>query len=872
MLNLVRGSMTAIALLSLSCLYLGAQNAGGLIYTDRNAYPGGVFHQGDPNETTLFQATTGRIYAAAVGPGNTLFTSDFNDFDVERHTGVEDMTVFTHTTYLRDVAFDKEGSLYFSQSSGAGADGRIYRMENGAAVLYRTVPLSQVHGFWSGYFNFAPNGDLYVSTGNRIGSHIYRFNGSAFTSIYYDPSGAICGFDFDDSGNIYYANWMNTIYKLTPGLVRTTALSNPARYFADVSVPKEISIGPEAGRVNAVAWSSTPDVAYAASSSGGFYRSHDLGETWMAANNGLTDPRLGEILVYPHSRSTLLACTPSGVFRSTDEGKNWNHELTIPKSILPPNLPLTLQYLESSPMAYDSVNNFVYAAPYGSGLYRSPDGGLTWSQVFGTGNMATDMVLSITASNAPGNTVYFTTPGQLHEIVAGGSANPLTTNITEDPVIVRFSPSDPDIVYVTAFNLSSSPIDAFLWKRTSPGGSFAKTTLTPPWMNWDWLYAMSVHPTNSDHVLVGSPAAYRSTNGGVNLNAFWCSSSPTCGVDYHDFEFNADGTEFFAAHDQGLYHFDSLTGTYRRTEKGMNTIQAYTMDVGPGGVIYLGTQDNGSYKWTSSSGWNTMGGGDCLSLVVDPTNDQHVFRRNNSSDIYRSTNGGSSWLSTALPMQYFRPNQLVYDQPTTTLYAGTRYKGIYKSTDDGATFNPANTGITTLKIASVGMAPGVSSRVYAGSFVDGIYKSTNSGGSWTKLTNFPEPGALVIRESPTGEIFAGTANGVFTSADGGTSWNAANNGLPAEKVVSQIMIDPLCSCRMYVGLGFYSSGHLYKGGVYESTNGGGTWNLISSSRGETLPVTAIKIDPTDRSQLLVATYGGSVMRLFRDISGGCPCP
>jgi len=156
---------------------------------------------------------------------NKLYVSDSNQFKlfaVDSTTGVAS-PVFTHTTYLRDIAFDPAGNLYFSEATGAGADGKIYQLNlaAGTATVFYNVLRSSVGGFWAGDFTFAPDGHLYISTGNVIGGRVYRVDdpagGSAPVSVYSIAAESVTGIAFDRNGQFYYSNWDGTaahIYQL----------------------------------------------------------------------------------------------------------------------------------------------------------------------------------------------------------------------------------------------------------------------------------------------------------------------------------------------------------------------------------------------------------------------------------------------------------------------------------------------------------------------------------------------------------------------------------------------------------------------------------------------------------------------------------
>jgi hypothetical protein len=109
-----------------------------------------------------------------------------NQFVIVRADKDGEEVFFTHSTYVRDLALDDRGNLYFSEASGAGRDGKVYRVvpDAGAApataVLVCTVRLQDV-GFWAGDFAFGRTADggldtdtLYLSSGNQIPASLYR--------------------------------------------------------------------------------------------------------------------------------------------------------------------------------------------------------------------------------------------------------------------------------------------------------------------------------------------------------------------------------------------------------------------------------------------------------------------------------------------------------------------------------------------------------------------------------------------------------------------------------------------------------------------------------------------------------------------------
>lgn len=189
-----------------------------------------------------------QAYHSAFNPStNKLYVSNankFNLYSVDSTTGLASIE-YTHTTYLRDVAFDPSGKFYFSESSGAGGDGKIYllNLTTHVPTLFYTVHLPQVGGFWAGDFTFSPDGHLYLSTGNEIGAHIYRVDNPALASppvtVYSIATESVTGIAFDRSGQLFYTNWDGTngyIYQLNLSTsARNLVFSSPGRMIWDVS-------------------------------------------------------------------------------------------------------------------------------------------------------------------------------------------------------------------------------------------------------------------------------------------------------------------------------------------------------------------------------------------------------------------------------------------------------------------------------------------------------------------------------------------------------------------------------------------------------------------------------------------------------------
>jgi len=272
--------------------------------------------------------------------------------------------------------------------------------------------------------------------------------------------------------------------------------------------------------------------------------------------------------------------------------------------------------------------------------------------------------------------------------------------------------------------------------------------------------------------------------------------------------------------------------------------------------------------WTQCS--QGMWGGAVRHLALSPgyATDRTLFTGTWYSGVFKSTDGGASWsaVNTGLTNLDVRTLALSPGYATDrTLFTGTWYSGVFKSTDGGASWSAVNTGLTNLYVFALALSPGYATdRTLFTGTLGGVFKSADGGASWsavnTGLTNLDvRTLALSPGYASDRTIFAGTwDSGVFKSTDSGASWNAVNTGLTNLDVWS-LSLSPGYATDRTIFAGTY-------GGLFKSTDGGVSWSAVNTGL-TNLYVFALALSPgyaTDRT-IFAGTYGGGV---FKSTDGG----
>ncbi|HEV2386537.1 MAG TPA: hypothetical protein VGS20_04705 [Candidatus Acidoferrales bacterium] len=558
----------------------------------------------------------------------------------------------------------------------------------------------------------------------------------------------------------------------------------------------------------------------------GVYKSTDGGETWR--HMGLTDTRhIARVLIDPEDPNRVFVAAlgheygpneDRGVFRSTDGGQTWekvlykNDTTGAVDLIFDPNNSQTLY------AAMWTVQRKPWSLSSGGpadGLYKSTDGGSTWSLVGGRGwprGMLGRIGVAMTRANP--NRVYALMEAEgdergLYRSDDGGKSwQQVNTHayLLERPwyfTDVFADQQNADTVYV---------LDLGLWRSTDTGAHF--TRIAEPHGDNHILW---IDPKNSNRMILGNDGGATISN---DFGRTWSSvyNQPT-GQFYH-----------VAADNQ----FD-----YR---------------------IYGAQQDNSSVSIASRTrhggitvaDFYPVGGGESGYDVPSPSNPDTVFSGNrgmeNIARYDHRTEQAHDISEWPIPIFGWSAGQMRYRFNWTEPIAISPFNPhviyhaaqlLFESVDDGASW----------KIISPDLTRNDKS------------KQEVSGGPLTQDNSAIEYYDVIftVAESPLqkGLIWAGTDDGlVWLTRDGGAHWaNVTPKDLPPWSKVSVIDPSPHVAGAAYVAVNRFKLDDL-RPYIWKTTDYGKTWTSIASNIPAGAFVRAVREDPVRRGLLFAGTETG----------------
>lgn len=505
----------------------------------------------------------------------------------------------------------------------------------------------------------------------------------------------------------------------------------------------------------------------------GVYRSNDNGTTWT--NIGLQEVgSIGKILVHPTDPETLWVGamgplfrndTNRGVYKTTDGGISWEQVLFIAENTGIVDMvidPSDSEVLYAAAWQRERTpENRIYGGA-NSGIYKSVDGGVTWTE------LTTDLP---SAANQKGR------------------------------ISIDIAQSNSDVLYASYADAIGF-IQGF-YKTTNGGNTW--TSLSTAGVNgvsfhW-WFGGLFVNPEDENEVYhVGFDMA-KTTDGG----ATWQPTFTNVHVDQHAMAFfPGDGSQVFLGNDGGLYT-STDSGTNWDFDETLPITQFYRFYVDPSNdqKIYGGAQDNSTMRTTTGGldDWSIINGGDGFQPLVNKDNTNTIYALSQRGNLRRSTNDAASFQTILNGVDPTDRNNwdtpIAFDpQDNDIVYYGTQrvYRSINGGTNWTAISNDLTNGATTGNLAfgtltSISVSPLDGDVIYTGSDDGNIWRTTNGGATWENISgalpDFWVTKVLASRILPnyvfatfSGYRFGEDDGHVFMSDDFGATWTDISNDLP----------------------------------------------------------------------------------------------
>ncbi len=268
---------------------------------------------------------------------------------------------------------------------------------------------------------------------------------------------------------------------------------------------------------------------------------------------------------------------------------------------------------------------------------------------------------------------------------------------------------------------------------------------------------------------------------------------------------------------------------------GLDTVRIFSLAETSSG-LFAGSDNNGVYRSTNGGvTWVQSNAGlhDTFVKTLVPVGTR-LYSGSNRGGVSVSMNGGLNWqnISAGLPPAGTGVHVIV--SSGNAVFAGTNGRGVFRTTNDGATWDSVNTGlgnrfVHAMTVNSGNLFAGTGNSISEG----GIDISTNNGASWS-LTS----GATVsaVRSlATTGNMFIAGCNGtgIFISF-GGQTWDQRNNGLANTNVRVVALYGNIAFTSILAG----TNG----GGIFLSENSGVTWRPINDGLGS-LSILSLLVAP-----------------------------
>jgi photosystem II stability/assembly factor-like uncharacterized protein len=535
----------------------------------------------------------------------------------------------------------------------------------------------------------------------------------------------------------------------------------------------------------------------------------------------------------------------------------------------------------------------------GGTLYRSSDGGSTWSEV-----SALDGTSVFDIEFAPDGTAYLGTQASIWKSTDDGlnwAVLNLGVGINDEVFDVAIDPSNPSTLWAGIEDALGLQPENII--RSTDGGA-TWIDRTPPLAQPISGQGIAIDPADSNTVIAvfggafGGGEVWVTTDGGdswTNRSA-GLPDNPMQAVVYDGTRLLVGGGQTFGSEFVGLYESTDLGVTWTPLHDGtwpVLVVYAIAVDPNDSQTILVATDGSGVNRTTDSGAtWEiSVGGTGGLagrSLRFAPGDPAELFLGTSSLAVFRSTDSGDTFVSSSrgiseLNLYSIDANPLNAEE-LAVAFQGLNDGGVISSTDGGATWSLQSappTRYSNVRFAPDGTLYAISSGPSSVA-QEGLYRRETNG-TWTPLG--PDQGPLYESDLDTtrfshnnpnlivlgGADFgvAGFEATIWRSTDAGQSWTKVFESAQGtiERVTDLEIIEDGTDQNMVAGWNSESGDNM--GGALRSTDGGASWSDSSTGLPAFFTNPRLCASPTDPQSLVISAWlsfqsGG----LFRTTDAG----
>ncbi len=643
------------------------------------------------------------------------------------------------------------------------------------------------------------------------------------------------------------------------------------------------------GRITDVAMHHTDSLTiYAASASGGVWKSEDAGDNWFPISDDLPSLSIGDIAIDPSDKNTLYIGTGEpnggggsvtydgrGIFKSKDGGGSWaslglEASGSIGRIEVDPKNPNRI-FVAAMGHLFDNNSE--------RGIFRSEDGGASWEKTLFVNDSTGGIDLAIHPNNPdtifavtwqrtrrPNKRVYGGPGCGIWRSTDGGdnwtklAAGLPTSNLGR--IGIAISPSQPSTLY--AIYSDETGYFKGVYKSTNDGNAWSLLNGGDPeypGFGW-WFGQIRVHPNDPDEVYTLGLDWAKTTDGGQ----FWTGVSPYLHADYHAFYIHPAKPDLHVAgNDGGIYISTNAGADWEHRPFPITQFYTSEIDYQDNTNFYGGAQDNGTWR-TLTGGlddWDHIGGGDGFVTLVNPQDNNIYYVESQYGGFY-----GSNGASAPSSNRYNWNTPYIFDPNNpNVMYIGA--DRLFKSTNGGLDWTAISddlsngpTGqngvrygsITTINASSVD-----ANLLWVGTDDGNVWVTSNGGVDWTKVSeNLPKRWVTRVVALPYENYALVCLSGyrhfddiahIYQTTDKGQSWQDVSGNLP-DLPVNDLVLDPADPFNVwYIAT---------DAGVFFTADAGGSWEPVNNGL-PTVPVTDLTTHAPSRT-IAAATYGRSMYR------------